>query len=146
MKSVIPPSRRGQYMVAMVLGTALTAFAPVANLRAAPSDTSVQSVVADMSRYCTTCWRNARLHPDAWNDCTQEAFSRLLERVTPEAWDRVFEEEGTERREFLRAIDAVKKRTQRSRKWAPSPVETVADPRNGQERVRADERDAVQRA
>jgi RNA polymerase sigma factor (sigma-70 family) len=131
-------------MVAMVLGTALSALSPAAGMAAAP-DATVRAV-SDMSRYCTTCWRNARLHPDCWTDCTQEVFSRLLERITPEAWDRVLQSEGEERREFLRAIDTVKKRTQRSRKWAGNGVEQVADPRDGTADRLADEREAVQRA
>jgi RNA polymerase sigma factor (sigma-70 family) len=102
--------------------------------------------VTDMSRYCTTCWRNARLHPDVWTDCTQEVFSRLLERVTPDAWDRVLQAEGEERREFLRAIDTVKKRTQRGRKWAGHDMEQVADPHDRQGSGLADEREAVERA
>ncbi len=72
-------------------------------------------------------------------------FRRLLERVPPVAWDRVLGDEGEERREFVRAIDAVKKRTQRARKWSSS-TDTVADCRDLEERRRADERDAVRRA
>src|SRR5262245_47129317 len=106
-----PASRR--YMMAVVLGTALTALTPasVPAAQTATADTGVQAVT-DISRYCTVCWRNARLHPDSWSDCTQEVFQRLLERVPADAWDRVLAPEGDERREFLRAIDAVKKRTQ----------------------------------
>src|SRR5262245_62176593 len=106
------PGRR-PYVVAMVRGTALTALAPAAPAVAAPAARSSERAVADMSRYCSTCWRNARLHPDVWTDCTQEVFRRMLERVPPDAWDQVLGAEGEERREFLRAIDAVKKRTQR---------------------------------
>src|SRR4051794_35245602 len=128
MESPQTPRRPGRrpYVVAMVLGTALSALAPAAPAVAAPSAGNTERAVADMSRYCSTCWRNARLHPDAWTDCTQEVFSRMLERVPPDAWDQVLGAEGEERREFLRAIDAVKKRTQRSRKWAPVPVELAA--------------------
>jgi RNA polymerase sigma factor (sigma-70 family) len=130
--------------MAMVLGTALTALggAPAA---AAESQEAL-CAVNDISRYCTTCWRNARLHPDCWTDCTQEVFSRLLERVRPDAWGRVLKSDGEERREFLRAIDAVKKRTQRARKWAPVPPEGVADRREDLRRHLADQREAVARA
>src|SRR5262249_51269885 len=118
--------------------------APTAGLpRARPDPTKA---VADMSRYCTACWRNARLHPDSWTDCTQEVFSRLLERVTPDSWDRVLQTEGDERREFLRAIDAVKKRTQRSRKWAGNCVEQVADPRTQHGTQLSEVRQAVEQA
>src|SRR5262249_2660413 len=64
------------------------------------------------------CWRNARLPADRWQDCTQEVFVRLLERVDADKWGSVLvDDETMERREFLRAIDAVKKRTQRARKF-----------------------------
>ena len=98
-----------------------------------------------MGRYCTTCWRNARLHPDCWTDCTQEVFSRLMERVTPEAWGRVLKVEGEERREFLRAIDAVKKRTLRARKFSGA-VEAVADARSAHAANLHQEREAVRQA
>jgi RNA polymerase sigma factor (sigma-70 family) len=146
MKSSHTPSlRRGRRhcMVAMVLGTALSALGSSA-APAAASETTV-CAVADMSRYCTACWRNARLHPDCWTDCTQEVFSRLVERITPESWSRVLKDEGEERREFLRAIDTVKKRTQRSRKPAGLGTE-VADRRDVHERRLADDREAVTRA
>jgi RNA polymerase sigma factor (sigma-70 family) len=132
-------------MAAVVLGTALSALGPAGGIATAAPDATARAV-NDMSRYCTTCWRNARLHPDCWTDCTQEVFSRLLERVTPDAWDRVLRAEGEERREFLRAIDTVKKRTQRSRKWAGNDVEQVADPRDRGAGRLADEREAVGRA
>src|SRR5262249_31070174 len=63
---------RRPYVVAMVLGTALSAL-PAA--QAAPPERAV----TDISRYCTACWRNAHLPPSSWNDCTQEVFRRLLE-------------------------------------------------------------------
>src|SRR5437660_1178331 len=95
------------FMVAVVLGTALSA---VGSAQAVPSASSPAQVKAasDISRYCTACWRNARLHPDSWADCTQEVFCRLLERVSLDSWPRALHSDGAERREFFRAIDAVK--------------------------------------
>jgi RNA polymerase sigma factor (sigma-70 family) len=132
---------RRPYVMAVVLGTALTALGGAAAGAAQP-DTALRAV-NDLSRYCTTCWRNARLHPDVWTDCTQEVLSRLLERVDPDGWARVLKDDGEERREFLRAIDTVKKRTQRSKRWAPEPAEGVADRRDLHRREVADEREAV---
>src|SRR5262249_55160648 len=103
--------RRG-VVAAVVLGTALSTL-PAAE--ASSSDDTLRPM-GDISRYCTACWRNARLHPDSWTDCTQDVFTRLLQRVDPEAWDRVLRTDGDERRELVRAIDAVKKRTQRRHK------------------------------
>jgi RNA polymerase sigma factor (sigma-70 family) len=101
-------SRGSSYLGALLVGTALLA----------PGGAEVAGVsnsVDMMSRYCTACWRNARLQPDTWGDCTQEVSTRLLQRVRPESWQNVFREETAERKEFLRAIDTVKKRWQRAR-------------------------------
>ena len=92
----------------------------------------------DLSRYCTACWRNARLPADSWSDCTQEVFVRLLERVPQESWDRTLAPEGDERREFLRAIDAVKKRVQRGKRPVDFPNELIVDHRSNGDRARAE--------
>lgn len=123
------PGRRG--MLAVVLGTALTALGPAG----AKAGEAAPRAIDDISRYCTTCWRNARLPTDRWGDATQEVFCRLLQRVPPRAWPQVFSPEGSERQEFLRAIDSVKKRVQRERHHPSGPLETASDRRspNGQE-------------
>jgi RNA polymerase sigma factor (sigma-70 family) len=109
------PSSR-QMMVAVVLGA--LASTP-SRASASPTATPTAKAVTDISRYCQTCWRNARLPADRWQDCTQEVFVRLLERIEADKWGSVLvDDETMERREFLRAIDAVKKRTQRARKFA----------------------------
>jgi RNA polymerase sigma factor (sigma-70 family) len=136
------PTKRGRYVVAMVLGTALSAL----GTQGAPASEPALRAVNDISRYCTTCWRNARLDPNSWPDFTQEVFCRLLERVAPDAWSNLLKEEGEERREFLRAIDAVKKRSQRARRWTSPEVEGLADRRESRERRLADDRQAVQQA
>jgi RNA polymerase sigma factor (sigma-70 family) len=139
-----PSSRsRRPYIVAMALGAALTALGPQA-AGAHVAETTGRAV-NDMGRYCTTCWRNARLPIDFWGDCTQEVFSRMLERVPTHAWTRVLQDEGEEHREFLRAIDAVKKRTQRARKNTGS-LDGVADRRELHTRMVDDERAAVREA
>jgi RNA polymerase sigma factor (sigma-70 family) len=128
----------------MMLGTALSAFGSSAVAGETPETTL--RAVHDINRYCTACWRNARLPADSWPDCTQEVFGRLLERVDPPSWSRVLHDEGEERREFLRAIDAVKKRTQRSRKLSGGMVELAPDPRDLSERRLAEDREAVRQA
>src|SRR6266849_2444884 len=138
-----PPakSRKGRkYLVAVVLGTTLSAMGS-----AAPATEISHRAVSDISRYCTACWRNARLHPDSWNDCTQEVFCRLLERVGPETWDQILQAEGEERRELIRAIDTVKKRTQRARKHLDS-VEQLPDRSDPEARRLQDDRNAIRYA
>src|SRR5271157_3635223 len=89
--------RSGRACVAvMVLGTALSALGQnPAQAKDLPQHTI--RAVTEMSRYCTTCWRNARLQADSWDDCTQEVFSRLLERIPPSSWDSALKEEAEER-------------------------------------------------
>jgi RNA polymerase sigma factor (sigma-70 family) len=135
------------YMMAVVLGTALSTL-PSAQARAGESSATAETTlkaIADMNRYCATCWRNARLPMDSWTDCTQEVFKKLLERVAQHDWDRVLHSEGSERREFLRAIDAVKKRTQRAHKYSGA-VDAVADRHEQQSRQLADARELVHEA
>ncbi|MBL8799063.1 MAG: sigma-70 family RNA polymerase sigma factor [Planctomycetia bacterium] len=134
--------RRGM-IAAVVLGTALSALGSNRADAALPEETL--RAVQDISRYCTACWRNARLHPDAWSDCTQDVFARLIQRVPTSAWDRVMVQEAEERREFLRAIDAVKKRTQRRHHCAALIDDAVADHRGGDVRLH-DDRATVDRA
>lgn len=142
----VPPSKssHGRYLAAIVLGTALTALGS----SAARADASIPEsrAITDISRYCTACWRNARLDPGLWEDCTQEVLCRLLDRLAPEEWTQVLSSDGEERREFLRAIDAVKKRTQRSRKAISHMVENLPDPNDGDRRQLAEERATVQQA
>src|SRR5207248_7602954 len=125
-------------MMAMVLGTALSALSPSPG-RAEASPTTLRAVT-NLSRYCTVCWRNARLPADFWNDCTQEVLCRLLERVPADAWDRALKAESDEHREFVRAIDAVKKRTQRRKKWTSQALDLVADREAGHRRCLDDDR------
>jgi RNA polymerase sigma factor (sigma-70 family) len=70
----------------------------------------------------------------------------MLERVEPRAWDRVLSTEGEERKEFMRAIDTVKKRSQRQKRYSSSALETAADRHDPQARSLAEERDAVRQA
>ncbi len=129
-------SRPRQMMMAAVMLGAL-AGTP-AQTRAAPPS----GVVTDISKYCQACWRNARLPADRWEDCTQEVFVRLLERIESGRWLAVLDDETSqERREFLRAIDAVRKRVQRERSWRMLPADLVAPGANAWQ----DEREAVAR-
>ncbi len=112
-----------QAVMAMVLGTALTAWSTT------PASAE-ESAVRDLSRYCTACWRNAGLPIDRWADCTQEVFCQLLQRMPKAEWNFVLNGTDEERRrEFLRVVDLVKKRVQRERRTDPLDPHAVADPR-----------------
>jgi RNA polymerase sigma factor (sigma-70 family) len=110
--SVLPPRNRkvGPTAVALVVG--------LAALTAQASETDL---VRDIQRYCTACWRNARLDPRLWDDCTQEVCCRLLTKAREGQLDLtlVLAEDTTERRELVRAIDMVRKRVQRAKRYQP---------------------------
>jgi RNA polymerase sigma factor (sigma-70 family) len=129
-----------RYLAAVVLGSALAALGP--NGAASAHEISGQAI-QDISRYCTACWRNARLPVDRWGDCTQDVLRRLLERLEPTAWDQVLTREGEERKEFIRAIDTVKKRTQRERRQGTLFEDRATAPEN---QALDEDRDALRQA
>ncbi len=150
MRRMIPSAaaRSRSVMMAVVLGTAMTAGEGQAS---APRDSVAASAdvssdaVRDITRYCQVCWRNARLPADRWDDCTQLVFTRLLERVAPDKWAGLLRDEDENRREFIRAIDAVKKRTQRARKYTDLSLD-VADNRNRTDSYVREQREAIELA
>ena len=143
MKTSITNKIRRPYLMAVVLGTALAALGPDATADAGEIS---PKAINNISRYCTACWRNARLPQDQWNDCTQEVLTRLLKNLPAKSWEQALANETEERREFVRAIDAVKKRFQRARWQAAALPELVADAHDQNARNRDDEREAVQLA
>jgi hypothetical protein len=102
------PRRAGSTAVALAIG--------LAALTAQASETEL---VRDIQRYCTVCWRNARLDPRLWDDCTQEVCCRLLTKARSGLLDltQVLAEDTAERRELVRAIDMVRKRVQRAKRF-----------------------------
>jgi hypothetical protein len=97
------------------------AVALVIGLAALTAQASETDMVRDIQRYCTACWRNARLDPRLWDDCTQEVCCRLLTKARQGQLDmtQVLAEDTPERRELVRAIDMVRKRVQRTKRYQP---------------------------
>lgn len=104
------------------------AMALVIGLAALTAQASESDLVRDIQRYCTVCWRNARLDPRVWDDCTQEVCCRLLTKARDGQLDlaQVLSDDTPERRELVRAIDMVRKRVQRARKY--QPIDALALP------------------
>jgi len=105
-----------------------TAVALVVGLAALTAQASETDLVRDIQRYCTACWRNARLDPRLWDDCTQEVCCRLLTKAREGQLDltQVLAEDTPERRELVRAIDMVRKRVQRAKRYRPLDDQTPA--------------------
>ncbi len=112
------------------------AMALVIGLAALTAQASESDTVRDIQRYCTACWRNARLDPRLWDDCTQEVCCRLLTKARDGRLDlgQVLSDDTPERRELVRAIDMVRKRVQRAKRH--QPIDALALPAPD-----ADERD-----
>ena len=150
MRSILPTAAATSrsMMVAVVLGTALSAGdtkgASAARFSTRTNDAGPEAL-RDITRYCQVCWRNARLPIDRWDDCTQQVFARLLESVDTSRWTNLLAEENDDKREFVRAIDAVKKRTQRDRRFADLTPD-VTDYRDDSSGDLRDQRDAVVQA
>src|SRR5688500_6169284 len=145
MRRIIPSAaaRSRSMMVAVVLGTALSAATGHAAIPTRSAAVEADPV-RDITRYCQVCWRNARLPADRWDDCTQQVFARLLERVDVAKWHTLLKDDAEDRREFIRAIDAVKKRTQRARKYVAVSAD-VRDDRGGDAHPR-EQREAASQA
>ena len=97
------------------------ATALVMGLAALTAQATESELVNDIQRYCAVCWRNARLDPGLWDDCTQEVCCRLLGKARAGELDLnlVLADDTAERRELVRAIDMVRKRVQRTRRLQP---------------------------
>jgi len=115
------------------------AIALVVGLAALTAQATETDLVRDIQRYCTACWRNARLDPGLWDDCTQEVCCRLLDKARAGQLDLnlVLADDTTERRELIRAIDMVRKRVQRAKRHQPLDDQFTPGPdRDRQDRQR----------
>ncbi len=114
-------------MAAVMLGSVLGGQEASAGTCSASTQQTDDHAVHDITRYCQVCWRNARLPEDLWGDCTQQVFARLLETVGRDRWTGLLKTEDADKREFLRTIDAVKKRSQRARRYADLSSDVADD-------------------
>lgn len=105
------------------------AVALVVGIAALSAQAVEATAVRDIQRYCTACWKNARLDPGVWDDCTQEVCVRLIAKARSGELDlsQVLADDTPERRELVRAIDMVRKRVQRSRRFSAIDAEAHAD-------------------
>ncbi len=143
-----------QLVMAVMLGTGLAASGRMCAAAVEQSSQVTQGLqpsldeatIRSIARYCNVCWRNARVPADDWPDCTQQVLTRLLERLEPDQWQlALVNDESDTRREFLRAIDTVKKRAQRSKQYSELAAD-VADHRADPDDRTADLREQVSRA
>ncbi len=133
------------YVMAVVIGTALSVYAAPGQAAATPTPQATAQAIADMSRYCVTCWRNAasvsrlldRLHARGLPSFARTAADRRLGSGAARRWG------GTTRipprhRHRQEAHPA-------ARKFSPA-IESVADQHDQYRRDLREEREVVRQA
>lgn len=111
-------------MAATMAGSAVTAAA---------DDRAIEFVEG----YCSTSWKNARIDQQDWADCTQETFTRLLERVNQDNWINAVDAKSDERRELSRSIWCTVQKWKRQPRSKYLNTETVTDRETRSERTPA---------
>jgi hypothetical protein len=122
-------------MIGRTRRAAPAAMALVVGLAAITAQATESDLVRDIQRYCTVCWRNARLDPMLWDDCTQEVCCRLLTKARAGELDlgQVLAEDTPERRELVRAIDMVRKRVQRAKRYQAIDEQSIVEGRDSRQ-------------
>lgn len=99
------------------LATFAVAFAAAMGGSAAVSAAELQSI-EKIERYCMASWRNAGIHQQDWTDCTQQAITELLERISRQSLSTAIEQgDSEERRELNRSVWRTTQRWRRSTRW-----------------------------
>lgn len=76
---------------------------------------SQAEAVEQIQRYCATSWQRAGIHHQDWDDCTQDAFAGLLERIgTAQLPLAVSDPLSPARQELKRSVWCTVKRWQRN--------------------------------
>lgn len=90
-----------------------------------PEPEAIRNGLHQLTRYLGRAWARAGIEPQHFEDCTQEVYETLLGHLGRDGFDQLAEEVGhhgvrtvlnrdtAEGPDFFRAIDMVKKRTQR---------------------------------
>src|SRR5262245_33588623 len=99
----------------------------VARDAAASHVSAVDGAVEQLQRYCSACWKNARVPRSEWSDCTQQVFAELLGVVPAQRLDAAFRcPHSEERRHVERAIWRIAKRMTRSSRRNFPPLSAFA--------------------
>lgn len=92
------------------------------------------TAIDSMQRYCTASWRNAGINQQDWEDCTQEAITLMLERVSRNRLAQAMQDDKSpERRELNRSIWCTVQR------WRRRPKHTSLDTCDSMERTTNDQ-------
>ena len=89
--------------------------------------------VQAVEQYCNASWNNAHIARQDWDDCTQETFKRLLERVSRnQLVQAIADAKSRERRELIRCIWCTEHSRRRSKRHYSLNSEEIPDKRSGQ--------------
>lgn len=112
MKSTPSRIKRG---IAISACAAVVAIASAGEESRASQAVDESQAVEQMEKYCVASWRNARIMPQDWSDCTQQTLTELLERVPRERlFSAIDDNQSEERRELNRTIWRVIQRWRRA--------------------------------
>jgi DNA-binding CsgD family transcriptional regulator len=119
--------------VADLLGPSATTSTTTADADA------IVSGLSQLDRYLSRAWARAGIAPQQYDDCTQGVYTTLLQTLGRDRFDSLLADVGNsgirdvlsretpEGPDFFRAIDTVKKRSQRERTFQPIDTVDVAD-------------------
>lgn len=99
------------------LATFAVAFAAAMGGSAAATASELESI-DKIERYCTASWRNAGINQQDWTDCTQQAITELLDRISRQGLSTAIgNADSAERRELNRSVWRMTQRWRRSTRW-----------------------------
>jgi len=99
------------------LATFAVAFAAALGGSAAATASELQTI-EKIERYCSVSWRNAGIAQQDWTDCTQQALTELLERISRLQLHEAIENSDSDaRRELNRSVWRMAQRWRRSTRW-----------------------------
>lgn len=107
--------------------TAYAAVVLATSLGSATAEAREGQAIESIDRYCQASWRNARIDPQDWEECTQQTFAELLDRVSRDRWSEAIEnKESSERRELNRSIWRIAQRWRRAPRFRHGSTELFA--------------------
>lgn len=107
--------------------TAYAAVVLATSLGSATAEAKESQAIESIDRYCQASWRNARIAPQDWEECTQQTFTELLDRVSRDRWGEAIENKNSsERRELNRSIWRIAQRWRRAPRFRHGSTELLA--------------------
>jgi DNA-binding CsgD family transcriptional regulator len=105
----------GKAMLSRRVSAAACAVFIATSIGSTVTEAQENQAIESIDRYCRASWRNARIDRQDWEECTQQTFAEMLDRVSRDRWIEAIENtQSHERRELNRSIWRVAQRWRRS--------------------------------